>query len=92
MAVSVYLLVTGIVLGRLQPGSVLKMRFIAPFVVLILIIGFSARGLTVGVALPMMGVLAVALVIVDHQVSLRHAGGLAEPAEKSTRCACTLLA
>ncbi len=72
VAVSVYLLVTGVVLGRLRPGSVLKTRFIAPFAVLILVIGFSARALTVGFALPMMGILVVALVIVDHRVALLH--------------------
>ncbi len=69
VAVSVYLLVTGVVLDRLQPGSVLKMRFIAPFVVLVLVIGFSAGGLTVGFALPLMGLIVVALVIVDHRAS-----------------------
>ncbi len=36
VAVSVYLLVTGVVLGRLRPGTVLKMRFIVPFAVLLL--------------------------------------------------------
>jgi len=69
LAVSVYLLFTGYVLGRLRPGSVLKARSIAPFAVLLLIVGFSARGLTVGFALPMMGIIVVTLVIVDRQVS-----------------------
>ena len=75
VAVSVYLLVTGIVVDRLQPGSMLKTRFIAPFVVLLLVIGFSARGLTVGLALPLMGVIVVALVIVDHRASMFHSQG-----------------
>ena len=77
VAVSVYLLVTGFVLDRLRPGSVLKMRFIASFVVLILIIGFSASGLTVGFALPMMGVVVVVLVIIDHRASMLRPQGSA---------------
>ena len=55
LPVSVYLLLTSIVLGRLRPGSVLRTRFIAPFAVLLLIVGFSARGLTMGFAVPMKG-------------------------------------
>lgn len=39
LAVVVYLLVTGILLGRLRPGSVLRTRLIAPFAVLLLIAG-----------------------------------------------------
>jgi len=54
-AVSVYLLLTGIVLSRLRPASVLKMRFIALFSVLLLIVGFSARALSIGLVLPIMG-------------------------------------
>ena len=68
---------TGVVLDRLQPGLVLKTRFIVPFVVLILIIGFSARGLTVGFALPMMGVLVAALVILDHRLTQARSEGSA---------------
>ena len=92
IAVSVYLLVTGVVLDRLQPGQVLKTRFIVPFVVLILLVGFSARGLTVGFALPMMGVLVAALVILDHRLDSGPPGGCADRLKRATRCAGTLLA
>jgi low temperature requirement protein LtrA len=78
IAVSVYLLVTGVVLDRLRPGTVLKTRFIAPFAVLIVVIGFSARGLTVGFALPMMALVVVALVIVDRHVSMLPSEGSEE--------------
>jgi low temperature requirement protein LtrA len=69
VAVSVYLLVTGVVLDRLRPGTVLTARIIAPFAVVLLVIGFTARAFTVGCALPMMGVVVVALVMVDRRAS-----------------------
>jgi low temperature requirement protein LtrA len=67
VAVSVFLLVTGIVLARLAPDSVLKMRFIAPFALLLLVVGLSARGLSVGNSLPLMGLLVAALVALDRR-------------------------
>jgi low temperature requirement protein LtrA len=75
IAVSVYLLVTGIVLSRLRPDGVLKMRFIIPGVALLLVVGLSARGLSVGIALPLMGVIAVTLVVVDRRALGLHAAG-----------------
>jgi low temperature requirement protein LtrA len=75
VAVSVYLLVTGIVLSRLRPENVLKIRVILPFVVLVLAVGLGARGLTVGVALPLLGVITVILVVVDRRASGLHAAG-----------------
>jgi low temperature requirement protein LtrA len=66
IAVVLYLLVTGIVQARLSPSSVIKARYIVPATVLMLIVGFSARGLTVGVAVPVMGVLVVGLVVLDR--------------------------
>ena len=35
---------------------------------LLLVVGFGARGLNVGLAVPMMGLIVVALVIVDRRV------------------------
>jgi low temperature requirement protein LtrA len=74
VAVVLYLLVTGIVQARLRLTSVIKARFIVPFAALVLIVGLSARGLTVGIALPVMGVLVVGLVLVDRSApGLRRA-------------------
>jgi hypothetical protein len=75
--VSVYLLVTGIVLGRLRPGSVLDpldcpLRRAAPDR------RISARGLTEGFAVPMMGIIVVALVIADRRVVVAPCGQLDE--------------
>jgi len=70
--VSVFLLVTGVVLARLTPKSVLKVRFIVPFAVLLLLIRFSARGLSVGLSLPLMGVVVVVLVVLDHRAPGLH--------------------
>jgi low temperature requirement protein LtrA len=67
VSVSVYLLVTGIVQYRLQSDNVLRVRFIIPFVVVLLAVGLSARALSVGLALPLMGVIAVALVFLDRR-------------------------
>jgi low temperature requirement protein LtrA len=74
VAVVVYLLVTGIVQAKLNPPSVIKARFIVPVAALLLVIGLCARGLTVGIAVALMGVIVAGLVVLDRVApSLHHA-------------------
>jgi low temperature requirement protein LtrA len=74
IAVSVYVLVTASVQAKLTPASVLQMRYIVPVVALVLVVGLRARSLTVGFALPTMGLIVVGLVVLD-----RLAPGLHRP-------------
>jgi low temperature requirement protein LtrA len=75
IAVVVYLLVTGIVQAKLSPSSVIKARYIVPVAVLLLLVGLSARGLTVGIAVPLMGVLVVGLVVLDRRAPVLRRSG-----------------
>jgi low temperature requirement protein LtrA len=81
IAVSVYVLVTGTVQAKLAPASILKMRSIVPFAVLVLVVGLSARSLTVGLALPVMGLVVVGLVVLDRLAPGLHRSTAAEPAQ-----------
>jgi low temperature requirement protein LtrA len=72
VAVTLYLLVTGIVQGKLSPSSVIQTRFVVPCVAVELVVGLSARWLTVGVALPIMGIIVVGLVVVDRVLPGLH--------------------
>jgi hypothetical protein len=58
--------VTGAVQSRVSPDSVLRVRYVLPFVVALMVLGALARSLTVGVAVPLIGVVAVALVLLDQ--------------------------
>jgi low temperature requirement protein LtrA len=85
ISVAVYLLVTGSVQARLNPASVLRMRIIVPFVALVLLVGLTARSLTIGFALPAMGLIVVALVVLDRRaVGLRYASEIDEAARVET--------
>jgi low temperature requirement protein LtrA len=75
IAVVVYLLVTGIVQARLSPPSVIKARFIVPVCALVLVVGFCARGLTIGIAVPLMGVIVAGLVVLDRTAPSLHRAG-----------------
>jgi predicted membrane metal-binding protein len=70
--VAVYLVVTGAVQVRLNPTGVLKTRFIIPFAAVILVVGWSARALTIGFALPILGLIVVGLVLLDRLVPTLH--------------------
>jgi low temperature requirement protein LtrA len=72
ISVAVYLVVTGAVQARLNPTGVLKTRFIIPFAAVILAIGWSARGLNVGFALPVLGLTVVGLVLLDRLAPTLH--------------------
>ena len=69
-----YLVVTGAVQVRLNPRGVLKTRVIIPFAVVLLLVGWSARTLSIGFALPVLGVIVVGLVLLDRlaPVSYTH--------------------
>jgi low temperature requirement protein LtrA len=79
IAASVYLLVTGAVQGRVSPSSVMRLRYVVPGVVLLLVIGAAARPLSVGLAVPLMGLVSVGLVLVDQAWP-----GLRAPARRET--------
>jgi hypothetical protein len=70
--VAVYLVVTGSVQVRLNPTGVLKTRFIIPFAVVILIASWSARALSIGFALPVLGLIVVGLVLLDRLAPALH--------------------
>jgi low temperature requirement protein LtrA len=72
ISVAVYLVVTGAVQARLNPTGVLKTRVIVPFAVVILIVGWNARALSIGFALPVLGVIVVGLVLLDRLAPGRH--------------------
>jgi low temperature requirement protein LtrA len=72
IAVAVYLVVTGAVQARLNPSGVLKTRFIIPFATVILVVGWNARALNVGFALPVLGLIVVGLVLLDRQAPTLH--------------------
>jgi low temperature requirement protein LtrA len=72
ISVAVYLVVTGAVQVRLNPTGVLKTRFIIPFAAVILVVGWSARALTIGFALPILGLIVVGLVLLDRLVPTLH--------------------
>jgi low temperature requirement protein LtrA len=72
ISVAVYLVITGAVQARLNPSGVLKTRFILPFAAVILVIGWSARALNVGFALPVLGLIVVALVLLDRLAPTLH--------------------
>jgi hypothetical protein len=57
---------------RLNPTGVLKTRFIITFAVVILIVGWSARALSIGFALPVLGVIVVGLVLLDRLAPALH--------------------
>ena len=57
---------------RLNPTGVLKTRFIITFALVILIVGWSARALSLGFALPVLGVIVVGLVLLDRLVPALH--------------------
>ncbi|MGA2307882.1 MAG: low temperature requirement protein A [Acidimicrobiales bacterium] len=72
ISVAVYLVVTGSVQVRLNPTGVLKTRFIIPFAVVILIASWSARALSIGFALPVLGLIVVGLVLLDRLAPALH--------------------
>jgi low temperature requirement protein LtrA len=72
ISVAVYLVVTGAVQVRLNPTGVLKTRFVIPFAVLILIVGWSARAFSIGFALPVLGLIVVGLVLLDRLAPALH--------------------
>ena len=72
ISVAVYLVVTGAVQVRLNPTGVLKTRFIIPFAAVILVVGWSARTLSIGFALPILGLIVVGLVLLDRLAPTLH--------------------
>jgi len=72
IAVGTYLVVTGAVQGRLIPSGVLRTRVVVPFALLILIVGLGARALSIGFALPIMGIIVVGLVLLDRLAPALH--------------------
>ena len=74
ISVAVYLVVTGAVQVRLNPSGVLKTRVIIPFAVVLLLVGWSARTLSIGFALPVLGVIVVGLVLLDRLAPALHRG------------------
>jgi low temperature requirement protein LtrA len=72
VSVAVYLVVTGAVQVRLNPTGVLKTRFIIPFAALILVVGWNARALSIGIALPVLGVIVFGLVLLDRLAPALH--------------------
>jgi low temperature requirement protein LtrA len=74
ISVAVYLVATGAVQVRLNPSGVLKTRFLVPFVALILIVGVSARPLSIGVTLLLLGLIVVGLVLLDRLAPSLHRG------------------
>ena len=72
ISVAVYLVVTGAVQVRLNPSGVLKTRVIIPFAVVLLLVGWSARTLSIGFALPVLGVIVVGLVLLDRLAPALH--------------------
>jgi len=57
---------------RLNPRGVLKTRVIIPFAVVLLLVGWSARTLSIGFALPVLGVIVVGLVLLDRLAPALH--------------------
>ena len=74
ISVAAYLVVTGAVQVRLNPRGVLKTRVIIPFAVVLLLVGWSARTLSIGFALPVLGVIVVGLVLLDRLAPALHRG------------------
>jgi predicted membrane metal-binding protein len=72
ISVAVYLVVTGAVQARLNPSGVLETRFIIPFAAVILVVGWNARALNVGFALPVLGLIVVGLVLLDRLAPTLH--------------------
>jgi low temperature requirement protein LtrA len=66
IAVAAYLVFTGAVQARLNPRGVIKTRFIIPFAVVILIVGWSARALSIGFAVPLLGLIVLTLILLDR--------------------------
>jgi hypothetical protein len=58
--------------GRLIPSGVLRTRVVVPFALLILIVGLGARALSIGFALPIMGIIVVGLVLLDRLAPALH--------------------
>jgi low temperature requirement protein LtrA len=83
ICLAVYLVTTGAVQVRLNPTGVLKTRFVIPFAVMILIVGWNARALSIGLTLPIMGLIVLGLVLLDglaptlHRVDDRSRASLA---------------
>jgi low temperature requirement protein LtrA len=75
ISVAVYLVATGAVQVRLNPSGVLKTRFIVPFAALIVLVGLSARSLSIGVTLPLLGLVVVGVVLLDRLVPRLHRAG-----------------
>jgi low temperature requirement protein LtrA len=78
VAVCVYLLTTGFLHTRIADSGGLPLWKIAPFLGVILVLGACASVLSVGLALPLMGAVTVALVAADQVTTDRHSG-LSQP-------------
>jgi low temperature requirement protein LtrA len=78
VAVSVYLLSTGFLHTRIVDSKGLSLWQIAPFVAVIVALGACAHALSVGLALPLMGAVTVALVALD-QVTTDRRSTVSEP-------------
>jgi low temperature requirement protein LtrA len=72
LSVAIYLVATGAVQVRLNPKGVIKTRFIFPFALVILIVGWGARALSIGFTLPLLGVIVVGLVLLDRLAPALH--------------------
>jgi low temperature requirement protein LtrA len=72
ICLAVYLVTTGAVQVRLNPTGVLKTRFVIPFAVLILIVGWNARALSIGLTLPIMSLIVLGLVLLDGLAPTLH--------------------
>jgi hypothetical protein len=73
ISVSAYLVVTGALQSRLNLHSAFKARFVAPFVIALLVIGVRASWLGIGFAVPLMGLVVTALVILESLLRRRRA-------------------
>ena len=88
ICLAVYLVITGAVQVRLNPTGVLKTRFVIPFAVMILIVGWNARALSIGLTLPIMGLIVLGLVLLDGwpRLSIELTNARVPPSPKLPKC------
>jgi low temperature requirement protein LtrA len=72
ISVSAYLLVTAALQTRLNLHTAFKPQYVLPFVAILIVLGATARTLTIGIAVPLMGLIVTALVMLESFLRRRH--------------------
>ena len=72
ISVSVFLVTTGLLEVRLNSQTSFRVAYVAPFVIVLIVLGAGAGSFGIGVAVTLMGVVVTALVVLESR--LRHRG------------------